>query len=129
MNGLFLLIQLNQLIAFKRLVIQLLKNTILNLNVYNTSLPKLDPLAQLNKVVAVFKGVLAQQLKFRVLVLLMQLKIYVLGTQIHLLVETKNAKIFLVHLMLLVRIQQIRTLKANAQLVKVANVLLFRNAL
>jgi len=126
-NGLFLLIPLNQLIVLLKHAIQHLKISLLKVNVYNTSHQKQDPLAILNKVVVVFKEVVVQQLKFRLLVIQIQLDLSVLGMQTHPLVETKNVKIFLVQLMLLVRIQLIRTLKANVQLVKVVNVLLCKN--
>lgn len=126
-NGLFLLIPLNQLIVFLKHAIQHLKNSLLKVNVYNTSHQKQDPHAILNKVVVVFKEVLVQQLKLRLLVIQMQLDLSVLGMQTHPLVETKNVKIYLVQPMPLVRIQLIKTLKANVQLVKVVNVPSFKN--
>lgn len=129
MNGLFLLILLNQLIVLLKHAIQHLKNSLLKVNVYNTLLQNQEQLAILNKVVVVFKEVLVQQLKLQLLAIQMQLEISVLGKKKHRLAETKNAEIFLVQLMLLVRIQVIRTLKANVQLVEVVNVLLFKDVL
>lgn len=127
-NGLFLPIQLNLLIVFRRHAIQHLKNTLLKVNAYNITLHQImEPHALLNKVVVVFKEVVVQQLKFKLLVLPMQVDLFVLGMQIHPHVGTRNAKIYLVLLMLLARIQLIRTLKENVQLVKVVNVLLCRS--